>query len=118
MKAQVDLLITKGHCWSEAINESIVEAIDSLNPYMHFNGPSHMIDNCSDTARQGTRVWAPRFHYVVCMEALPKFHSLGKFNEFDKTDQLTLYNFINSPIHEALAECSKMRPPVDIAVLE
>src|SRR5688572_16338593 len=47
MMAQVDLLRLKGHPYSEIANESIIEAVDSLNPYMHFRGVAFMIDNCS-----------------------------------------------------------------------
>ncbi len=38
MMAQVDILREKGHPYSEIVNESIIEAIDSLNPYMDFKG--------------------------------------------------------------------------------
>ena len=61
MMAQIDLLIEKGHCLSEVCNESVIEAVDSLNPYMHFKGVAYMVDNCSTTARLGSRKWAPTF---------------------------------------------------------
>jgi ketol-acid reductoisomerase len=44
-------------------NESVIEAVDSLNPYMHARGVAYMVDNCSYTARLGSRKWAPRFDY-------------------------------------------------------
>ena len=50
-------------------NESIIEAVDSLNPYMHARGVAFMVDNCSYTARLGSRKWAPRFDYIVCQQA-------------------------------------------------
>jgi len=62
MMAQIDVLIDKGHSYSEVINESIIEAVDSLNPYMYSKGIDWMVDNCSITARIGTRKWGPRFH--------------------------------------------------------
>lgn len=40
--------------------QSIIEAVDSLNPYMHARGVAFMVDNCSYTARLGSRKWAPR----------------------------------------------------------
>lgn len=46
-------------------NESIIEAVDSLNPYMHARGVAFMVDNCSYTARLGSRKWAPRFDYIL-----------------------------------------------------
>ena len=55
MMAQVDLLKDRGHPYSEIANESIIEAVDSLNPYMDYRGVSYMVDNCSTTARLGAR---------------------------------------------------------------
>lgn len=60
MMATVEVLREKGHPWSEICNESIIEAVDSLNPYMHARGVAFMVDNCSYTARLGSRKWAPR----------------------------------------------------------
>ena len=60
MMAQVDLFLSKGHSYSEVCNESIIEAVDSLNPYMDYKGVAYMVDNCSTTARLGSRKWAPR----------------------------------------------------------
>lgn len=64
MMATVKTLQEKGHPWSEICNESIIEAVDSLNPYMHARGVAFMVDNCSYTARLGSRKWAPRFDYI------------------------------------------------------
>ena len=72
MMAQCDLLREKGHPLSEIANESIIEAVDSLNPYMHFRGVAYMIDNCSTTARLGARKWAPRFDYNLMQQAFPR----------------------------------------------
>jgi len=55
MVAQSDLLFERGHCYSEVANESIIEGVDSLNPYLHHKGVAFMIDNCSVTARLGAR---------------------------------------------------------------
>jgi len=54
MMAQVDVLTEQGHEYSEIVNESVIEAVDFLNPYMHFKGVSFMLDNCSTTARLGS----------------------------------------------------------------
>ncbi len=69
MMAQVDILLDKGHPYSEVANESVIEAVDSLNPYMHARGVAYMVDNCSTTARLGSRKWAPRFDYVLTEQA-------------------------------------------------
>jgi ketol-acid reductoisomerase len=65
MMAQIDVLKRNGHSYSEIVNESVIEAVDSLCPYMHFKGISFMVDNCSRTARLGSRKWAPRFDYIL-----------------------------------------------------
>ena len=108
--AQVDVLAEKGHSYSEIVNESIIEAVDSLNPYMHFKGVAHMVDNCSTTARLGARKWAPRFDYNLMQQAIPAIDQKAPSNApFTK--------FANHPVHEALAVCSTLRPSVDISVV-
>ena len=92
------------------MNESIIEAVDSLNPYMHFKGVAHMVDNCSTTARLGARKWAPRFDYNLMQQAIPAIDQKAQGNApFTK--------FANHPVHEALAVCSTLRPSVDISVV-
>ena len=107
MMAQVDLLKERGHGWSEICNESIIEAVDSLNPYMAKRGVDYMVDNCSTTARLGTRKWGPRFNQMVTSEVLPNVQGWT-----DDTEKW----FKEHVIHGALAETMKLRPPVDIAV--
>jgi ketol-acid reductoisomerase len=109
MMAQADLLREKGHPYSEIVNESIIEAIDSLNPYMDFKDVAYMVDNCSTTARLGARKWAPRFDYAVMQSVLP---AMAK-----APDDKRFQNFLDSPIHQALEVCLKLRPSVSIAVL-
>ncbi len=112
MMAQIDLLIEKGHCLSEVCNESVIEAVDSLNPYMHFKGVAYMVDNCSTTARLGSRKWAPRFDYNIMQQA---------FVDYDRkkeVDGRLLEDFTNHKIHGALATCATLRPSVDISLTE
>ena len=61
----------RGIPYSEIVNELIIEAIDSLNPYMDFKDVAYMVDNCSTTARLGARKWAPRFDYAMTQSVLP-----------------------------------------------
>jgi len=110
MMAQIDLLIEKGHCLSEVCNESVIEAVDSLNPYMHFKGVAYMVDNCSTTARLGSRKWAPRFDYNISQQA---------FVDYDRgsaIDPRLIADFQNHMIHDALAACATLRPSVDISL--
>ena len=112
MVAQVDLLQEKGHPYSEIANESIIEAVDSLNPYMHHKGVAFMVDNCSTTARLGARKWAPRFDYIFAQLTFPALDREAP------ADAELIERFRSNPIHDALAKCAELRPPVDIAVLD
>ncbi|MBU0910147.1 MAG: ketol-acid reductoisomerase, partial [Proteobacteria bacterium] len=110
MMAQIDLLVEKGHCLSEVCNESVIEAVDSLNPYMHFKGVAFMVDNCSTTARLGSRKWAPRFDYIL--------HQIGlvAYDEGAATDTAKVEAFKNNMIHAAIKTCATLRPSVDISL--
>lgn len=110
MMATVQTLQEKGHPYSEICNESIIEAVDSLNPYMHARGVAFMVDNCSYTARLGSRKWAPRFDYVLDQQAYVAVDA-GK-----QTDAEVIQAFKSHPVHSALAACAAMRPSVDISV--
>ncbi len=110
MIAQIDLLIEKGHAYSEIVNESVIEAVDSLNPFMHFRGVAYMVDNCSTTARLGSRKWAPRFDYALYQQAFPKI------DEGAKIDTGLIENFRSHPVHQALSVAAELRPSVDISV--
>ena len=110
MMAQIDLLNAKGHPYSEIANESVIEAVDSLNPYMHKRGVAYMVDNCSTTARLGSRKWAPRFDYTICEQAYVAL------DDGLALDTGLLAGFKSNVIHKVLAECAKLRPTVDIFV--
>jgi ketol-acid reductoisomerase len=64
----IEVLRRKGHSYSEIVNESVTEAVDSLNPFMHVQAVSFMVDNCSTTARLGSRKWATRFDYILTQQ--------------------------------------------------
>ena len=110
MMAQIDILIANNHPYSEVANESVIEAVDSLNPYMHARGVSYMVDNCSTTARLGSRKWAPRFDYMLTQES----YVLLDTNQ--KLDETPVAAFKDHEIHTVIAECAKLRPSVDIFV--
>ncbi|WP_369227388.1 ketol-acid reductoisomerase [Streptomyces sp. R39] len=109
MMAQVDEFAERGHPWSEIVNESVIEAVDSLLPYMHARDVAYMVDNCSRTARLGTRRWGPRFQAAYEQIAYP---AAGR-----PADQDLLAAFEAHPAHEALAAAAKLRPSVDISVV-
>ncbi|MGE0228424.1 MAG: ketol-acid reductoisomerase [Dehalococcoidia bacterium] len=110
MMAQIDILLAHGHPYSEVANESVIEAVDSLNPYMHARGVAYMVDNCSTTARLGSRKWAPRFDYVLTEQSYVALDDQQPL-EHDLVDA-----FKDHEIHQVLAECAKLRPSVDIFV--
>ena len=110
MMAQIDILIANNHPYSEVANESVIEAVDSLNPYMHARGVSYMVDNCSTTARLGSRKWAPRFDYMLTQE------SYVQLDTDQPLDESLVPAFKDHEIHEVIAECAKLRPSVDIFV--
>jgi ketol-acid reductoisomerase len=110
MMAQIDVLLEAGHPYSEIVNESVIECVDSLNPYMHFKGVSYMIDNCSTTARLGARKWAPRFDYILRQQAFTALDGNAPMN------WELMESFRDHPIHNVLKVVGEMRPSVDISL--
>lgn len=108
MMAQVDVLKKNNHSWSEIANESIIEAVDSLNPYMHARGVDYMVDNCSHTARLGSRKWGPRFRASI--------EAAIYDNKYEEVDNKLIEKIKNHDIHQALEACSELRPSVDIFI--
>jgi ketol-acid reductoisomerase len=75
------------------------QAVDSLNPYMHARGVAFMVDNCSYTARLGSRKWAPRFDYILDQQA---YVAVDNQQELDPE---TFQKFLNDPVHQVLSRC-------------
>lgn len=110
MMAQIDVLLEKGHVLSEIVNESVIESVDSLSPYLHARGVAYMVFNCSFTAATGSKKWAPRFDYNLTQRA---------YTAIDNGDSLNsklMDEFLNHSIHGAVTECAKLRPTVDISL--
>ncbi|KAK8085588.1 ketol-acid reductoisomerase- mitochondrial [Apiospora hydei] len=59
--AQYEVLRERGHSPSEAFNETVEEATQSLYPLIGANGMDWMYEACSTTARRGAIDWTPRF---------------------------------------------------------
>lgn len=110
MMAQIDVLLEEGHPYSEVVNESVIEAVDSLCPYMHYRGVAFMVDNCSFTAKTGSRKWAPRFDYILDQLAYTAVDNGAPI------DNGLISEFENHKVHQAVEECCKLRPPVDISL--
>lgn len=84
----------QGHPYSEICNESIIEAVDSLNPYMHARGVAFMVDNCSYTARLGSRKWAPRFDYILDQQS---YVAIDQNLDLNKD---YLQQYLSDPVHK------------------
>jgi len=110
MMGQVDQLLANGHPYSEVANESVIECVDSLNPYMHAHGVAYMIDNCSITARLGARKWAPRFDYLLEQITLPLLR------EPQSLDMSPFDDFESHVVHDVLRTCAELRSSVDVYV--
>lgn len=61
MKAQYDVLRSMGHSPSEAFNETVEEATQSLYPLVGNYGMDWMFGACSTTAQRGALDWSKRF---------------------------------------------------------
>lgn len=59
--AQYEVLRERGHTPSEAFNETVEEATQSLYPLIGANGMDWMYAACSTTARRGAIDWSSRF---------------------------------------------------------
>jgi ketol-acid reductoisomerase len=70
--AQYEVLREHGHSPTEAFNETVEEATQSLYPLIGENGMDWMYANCSATAQRGALDWRPRFKKAV----LPVFKEL------------------------------------------
>jgi len=72
--AQYEVLRAMGHSPSEAFNETVEEATQSLYPLIGENGMDWMYANCSTTAQRGALDWFKRFRDA----AKPVFEELYK----------------------------------------
>src|SRR6266852_4023153 len=70
--AQYEVLREHGHSPSEAFNETVEEATQSLYPLIAENGMDWMYANCSTTAKRGALDWYKRFRDI----AKPVFEEL------------------------------------------
>jgi len=84
--AQYDLLRSKGHSPSEAFNETVEEATQSLYPLVAENGMDWMYANCSTTAQRGALDWWKKFRDATA----PVFKELYESVETGKEAQLSI----------------------------
>jgi len=86
MEAQYALLRKMGHSPSEAFNETVEEATQSLIPLIGENGMDWMFANCSTTAQRGALDWKDKFRDA----AAPVFDDLYKSVKSGKEAERTI----------------------------
>jgi ketol-acid reductoisomerase len=87
--AQYEVLREHGHSPSEAFNETVEEATQSLYPLIAENGMDWMYANCSATAQRGALDWFKRFRDA----ARPVFEELyRRVAEGDETRRVLQAN--------------------------
>ncbi|NQV00146.1 MAG: ketol-acid reductoisomerase [Parcubacteria group bacterium] len=86
MEAQYNLLRKNGHTPSEAFNETVEEATQSLIPLIAENGMDWMYANCSTTAQRGALDWKGKFRKAV----EPVFEDLYKSVKDGTETKITL----------------------------
>ncbi len=106
--AGINTLLKHDHCVSEAINEQLIEIIDSLLPYMDAEGLRSMVDGCSVTARLGTRKWGPVAQKAFADALSRPAPEISVDSEFGE--------FLISPIHADVEACFALRPSVKLRV--
>jgi ketol-acid reductoisomerase len=122
MEAQYQVLRENGHSPSEAFNETVEEATQSLYPLIGKNGMDWMYANCSTTAQRGALDWRHPFRKAV----LPVFERLyesvrsGKetkvvlkansMPDYGKRLRKELDEMKNSEMWKAGAAVRKLRP--------
>lgn len=72
--AQYEVLRARGHSPSEAFNETVEEATQSLYPLVGEKGMDWMYSNCSTTAQRGALDWYRPFH-DACKPVLERLYS-------------------------------------------
>lgn len=122
IEAQFDVLRQHGHSPSEAFNETVEEATQSLIPLIAENGMDWMYANCSTTAQRGALDWLPRFREAVRPVFEQLYQSVASGNEAeiviransapDYKERLDaeLNEMKNSELWRAGAAVRKLRP--------
>ena len=80
-QAQYEVLREKGHTPSEAFNETVEEATQSLYPLVAENGMDWMYANCSTTAQRGALDWWKKFRDATKPVFADLYDSVASGNE-------------------------------------
>ena len=105
--AQYDLLRKKGHSPSEAFNETVEEATQSLYPLISENGMDWMYANCSTTAQRGALDWWKKFRDAVAPVFEDLYDSVATGNEARITIEANEKSDYRAGLEEELKELSE-----------
>ncbi|EOR03983.1 hypothetical protein J056_002061 [Wallemia ichthyophaga EXF-994] len=120
--AQYEVLRKNGHSPSEAFNETVEEATQSLFPLIGKYGMDYMYNACSTTARRGALDWAPKFYeankpvFESLYESVRNGTETRRSLEFNGRDtyrqdlQAELEIINNQEVWRAGKEVRKLRP--------
>lgn len=97
-KAQYEVLRANGHSPSEAFNETVEEATQSLYPLIAQNGMDWMYANCSTTAQRGALDWFQPF----CDANKPVFEKLYNSVKTGNEARISIESNGKADYHEGL----------------
>lgn len=102
--AQYKILREMGHSPSEAFNETVEEATQSLYPLIGDKGMDWMYANCSTTAQRGAIDWYPKFEQAVEPVFRELYEKVRNGNEtkivLQKNDDPEYRNKLNKELEE------------------
>ncbi len=121
-RAQYEVLRENGHSPSEAFNETVEEATQSLYPLVAENGMDWMYANCSTTAQRGALDWMDPFYeatkpvfeklYKSVKDGIEAQKSIDSNSQADYREKLEveLKAIADSEMWRAGAAVRKLRP--------
>lgn len=104
MEAQYNILRRHGHSPSEAFNETVEEATQSLYPLIGENGMDWMFANCSTTAQRGALDWKNKFRDAVEPVFEDLYQSVISGAEADRSIKLNSQPDYREKLQEELDE--------------
>jgi ketol-acid reductoisomerase len=102
--AQYEVLREQGHSPSEAFNETVEEATQSLYPLIAENGMDWMYANCSTTAQRGALDWFKRFRDAAKPVFEELYHKVAKGEETRRVLESNSRNDYRQQLEKELKE--------------
>ena len=102
--AQYEVLRANGHSASEAFNETVEEAKQSLYPLIAENGMDWMYANCSTTAQRGALDWFKKFRDASKPVFEDLYHSVKSGEETRRTLEVNSRTDYREQLEKELAE--------------